>query len=80
VRGSTLCAAHDPRFQERRRAGACQGGRARGSRELATIRAELATLYADTIAGRIDKGSAAVDAQNMKKLNHLKIVVRPFAL
>jgi hypothetical protein len=28
-----------------------------------TIKAELATLYADTISGRIDKGRAAVGAQ-----------------
>jgi hypothetical protein len=63
VRGSTLCAAHHPDFQERRRAGARRGGKAQGSGELATIRAELATLYADTIAGRVDKGRAAVGAQ-----------------
>jgi hypothetical protein len=63
VRGSTLCAAHHPDYRERRRAGATRGGKARGSVELATIRAELATLYADTIARRIDKGHAAVGAQ-----------------
>lgn len=63
VRGSTLCAAHHPDYQAQRRAGARRGGRSRSHGELATIRAELATLYADTLAGRVDKGVAAVCAQ-----------------
>ena len=63
VRGSTLCAAHHPDYQERRRVGARRGGRSRGVPEVATIRAELAKLYADTLAGRVDKGVGAVGAQ-----------------
>lgn len=63
VRGSTLCAAHHPDYQERRRAGARRGGRSRGSSELSTIRAELAALYADMIVGRVDTRRAAVGAQ-----------------
>jgi hypothetical protein len=56
VRGSALCAAHHPDYQSQRRAGARRGGKAQAN-------GELATLYADTIAGSIDKGRAAVGAQ-----------------
>jgi hypothetical protein len=65
VRGSDppLCAAHDPRFLERRRAGARRGGRARGASEIVEIKGQLAALYGDVISGRIDRGIAAVGAQ-----------------
>jgi hypothetical protein len=65
VRGSDLCAAHDPRYQERRRSGAKRGGRKRpgASAELATLKAELATLYSAAAAGRVETSRAAVCAQ-----------------
>jgi hypothetical protein len=65
VRGSDLCAAHDPRYQERRRSGAKRGGRKRpgASAELATVKAELATLYSDAAAGCVETSRAAVCAQ-----------------
>jgi hypothetical protein len=63
VRGSTLCAAHHPDYRERRRAGARRGGKARGASEIVEIKGELATLYHDTVGGKVDKGIGAVAAQ-----------------
>jgi hypothetical protein len=42
---------------------ASRAAKSKPSKEIATIKAELATLYADTVAGRVDKGSATVGAQ-----------------
>lgn len=63
MRGSDLCAAHHPDYQSQRRAGARRGGKAQGTAELAEIKSELATLYADTLSGELDRGRAAVCAQ-----------------
>ena len=63
VRGSDLCAAHHPDHSQRRKAGARRGGRARGASELAAIKAQLAALYADVLAGEVERGVAAVAAQ-----------------
>jgi hypothetical protein len=46
-----------------RRRMASRAARSKPSKEIATIKGELATLYADAVAGRVDKGSAAVGAQ-----------------
>jgi hypothetical protein len=58
-----FCWAHDPANREKRRQMASRAAKSKPSKEIATIKAELATLYADTVAGRVDKGSAAVGAQ-----------------
>jgi hypothetical protein len=62
VRGSDLCAAHDPRTQERRRSGAKRGGRKRpgASAELATVKAELRETIEGVRDGSLDRGTGAV--------------------
>jgi hypothetical protein len=62
VRGSDLCAAHDPRYQERRRSGAKRGGRKRpgASAELATVKAELRETIEAVRDGHMDRGTGAI--------------------
>jgi hypothetical protein len=62
VRGSDLCAAHDPSTQERRRAGARRGGRKRpgATAELTAVKAELRETIEAVTAGSIDRGTGAV--------------------
>ena len=57
---SGLCAAHHPDYQERRRAGARRGGRARGAAELALIKEEIRDVIAAVQEGRLDRGTGAV--------------------
>src|SRR5215218_4852771 len=61
--GVEYCWAHDPANVEARRRITSKAGRSRLNREMDMIKAELATLYADTMARRVDKGIAAVGAQ-----------------
>src|ERR671910_3608455 len=58
-----LCWAHDPKNAERRRRGASRGGRARASREIPTIKAQLQDLTRDVLAGDLETGRAAVANQ-----------------
>ena len=58
-----LCWAHDPKNAERRRRGASRGGRARASREIPTIKAQLQDLTRDVLAGDLETGPAAVANQ-----------------
>jgi hypothetical protein len=62
VRGSDLCAAHDPRYQERRRSGAKRGGRKRpgASAELSKVKAELRTTIGAVRDGHMDRGVGAI--------------------
>jgi hypothetical protein len=62
VRGSDLCAAHDPSTQERRRAGAKRGGRKRpgATAELAAVKAELRETIKAVRAGSMDRGTGAI--------------------
>lgn len=62
VRGSDLCAAHDPSTQERRRAGARRGGRKRpgATAELTAVKAELRQTIEAVRAGSMDRGTGAV--------------------
>ncbi len=60
-----LCWAHDPANQERRRRGQSRGGKSKPSRELVELKSGLLTLRDDVLAGRVDKGNAAVAAQIM---------------
>ena len=57
---SGLCAAHDPTFRERRKAGARRGGRARGASELATIKAEIRDVIGRVDRGELERGTGAV--------------------
>ena len=60
---SGLCWAHDPANAERRRRGQSRGGRNKPSRELQAIKARLSELVDDVLAGRVDRGNAAVAGQ-----------------
>ena len=58
-----FCHLHDPtRAGERRRA-ASRAARARPSRELASLKAQLEDLTADVLAGELETGRAAVANQ-----------------
>ena len=59
----TLCWAHDPTNAERRRRGQSRGGKSKPSRELLDIKNRLTTLAEDVLAGRADRGNAAVAGQ-----------------
>lgn len=65
VRGSGLCAAHHPNFQEQRRRGAVKGGR-RGGRgrggELTQAKNRLHTLAEDVVSGTLDTKRATAAA------------------
>ena len=58
-----LCWAHDPKNAERRRRGQSRGGKSKPSRELLGIKNRLTTLAEDVLAGRADRGGAAVVSQ-----------------
>ena len=61
---SGLCWAHDdPANAERRRRGQSRGGKNKPSRELANIKQRLSDLADDVLAGKADKGAAAVAGQ-----------------
>lgn len=68
VRGSDLCAAHHPDYQERRRAGARRGGKARGAGELATIKSEIRSVIGEVQRGNLDRGVGAVVFQGYNTL------------
>lgn len=58
-----LCWAHDPQNQERRREIASKAAKARGNNELRDVRYQLKALADDVLAGKVDRGDAAVAAQ-----------------
>jgi len=58
-----LCWAHDPQNQERRREIASTAAKARGNNELRDVRYQLKALADDVLAGKVDRGDAAVAAQ-----------------
>ncbi len=60
---SGLCWAHDPANAERRRRGQSRGGKNKPSRELVNIKGRLSDLADDVLAGKVDKGVAAVASQ-----------------
>ncbi len=62
VRGSARGAAHDSRYEERRRSGAKRGGRKRpgASAELVAVKRELRDVVEAVRAGSLDRGTGAV--------------------
>ncbi len=58
-----LCWAHDPKNAERRRRGASRGGKAKASREIPAIKAQLEALTREVLAGELPTGPAAVANQ-----------------
>ena len=55
-----LCWAHDPANRERRRKIASRGGRARSSKELRDIKADVRAVVAGVLTDELEKGRAAV--------------------
>ncbi len=60
---NSLCWAHTPENQEKRRRGQSRGGKAKPSRELLAINARLKELAKDVLEKRVDRGDAAVAGQ-----------------
>jgi hypothetical protein len=58
-----LCWAHDPTTAEQRRRRAQRGGRAKASRELPSIKAQLEDLTERVLSGELETGRAAVANQ-----------------
>ena len=58
-----FCWWHDPANADKRRRAASKAGKAKPSRELASIKARLSDLADDVLTGNVDKGVAAVASQ-----------------
>ena len=58
--GQTHCYQHDPSRAEDRRRNASKGGRSKGNPKLAKLDRQLEDLAADTLAGDVERGVAAV--------------------
>lgn len=58
-----FCWWHDPANGDQRRRAASKAGKAKPNRELASIKVRLSDLADDVLAGRTDKGVAAVASQ-----------------
>ena len=72
--GDGYCWAHSPRNSEQRRLSASRAGRAKPSRDLASIKAQLQELADKVLTGEIDRGDAAVAGQLLNiKLRALEV-------
>ena len=58
-----FCWWHDPANADKRRRAASKAGKAKPSRELASIKARLSDLADDVLEGAVDKGVGAVASQ-----------------
>ena len=58
-----MCWLHDPTRSEERRRAASRAGKSKPNREIADIKGRLSDLAEDVLAGRADKGAAAVAGQ-----------------
>jgi hypothetical protein len=58
--GQSHCYQHDPKRAEDRRRNASKGGRSKGNQRLAKLDKQLEDLAADTLAGEVERGVAAV--------------------
>jgi hypothetical protein len=58
-----LCWLHDPTRSAERRRAASKAGRSKPNKEIVSIRARLSDLAEDVLAGRVDRGDAAVAGQ-----------------
>ena len=58
-----FCWWHEPANADKRRRAASKAGKAKPSRELASIKARLSDLADDVLTGTVDKGVAAVASQ-----------------
>ena len=57
------CWAHDPKNAEQRRRTASKAGRSKPSKEIRDLKNRLEDLAEDVLAGRCDRGDAAVASQ-----------------
>ncbi len=57
------CYQHDPSKAEQRRRAASKAGKSKPSRELVNIRQRVTELAEEVLAGRADKGDAAIAGQ-----------------
>lgn len=64
VRASqTYCYSHDPNRKEERKSNASRAGRSKPSKELSEVKGRLRELAEDVLAGRVNRGDAAVAGQ-----------------
>jgi hypothetical protein len=63
-----LCWAHDPANAEKRRRSASRAGKAKGNREVMTLKDEIKDVIADVRAGDLDRNDAAVMIQGYRAL------------
>jgi hypothetical protein len=63
-----FCHLHDPARSEERRRQASRAGRARGNREVPTLKDEIKSVIADVRAGDLDRNDAAVMIQGYRAL------------
>lgn len=61
--GEQWCYNHDPARQDERKRNASRAGKSKPNRELQGIKARLSDLADDVLAGRVDRGNAAVAGQ-----------------
>jgi hypothetical protein len=59
----SFCYSHDPKRKNERRRNAARAGRSKPNRELVEVKGRLRELAEDVIAGRVDRGNAAVAGQ-----------------
>ena len=62
------CYSHDPARVEERRRNASKGGRGRTNGEIGALKRQLKDLAADVLAGKVDRGRAAVANQILNTL------------
>ena len=61
--GYEYCPAHRPDRAEARKRAASKAGRSKAGSEIADVKAQLRTLADDTLAKKVDRGTASVVAQ-----------------
>jgi hypothetical protein len=61
--GNDYCPAHDPARSEDRRRAASKAGRAKPTKELASIKGRLSSLADDVLEGKVERGDGAVVSQ-----------------
>jgi hypothetical protein len=63
-----FCWAHAPENAEKRRKAASKAARAKGNKEVATLKEEIKAVIADVKAGELDRNDAAVMIQGYRAL------------
>ena len=63
-----LCWAHTPENAEKRRRAASKAARAKGNREVATLKAEIKAVIAEVKAGELDRNDAVAMIQGYRVL------------